>query len=71
MAKTKLNDCDITMVIGLYKASELVCKKYENGIKQYDGSINTNTKEYETFKNFNNKRLRLLEELEKRVNNIE
>lgn len=51
-----INNFDKLTIQDLYyleKVINVVCKKYENTIKNYDGSISTNTKEYEKFKSIN------------------
>lgn len=51
------------------RASELVCKKYENSCKNYDGSI-TNDEEYSLFLKYNKIHENLLIELRKRLDDI-
>jgi hypothetical protein len=46
------------------KAINVVCKKYENTIRNYDGSISTNTKEYERFKSINTLHSRVINKME-------
>lgn len=46
------------------KAINVVCKKYENTIRNYDGSISTNTKEYERFKSINALHSRVINKME-------
>lgn len=71
MAKEKINTLSMTDLISFSKASEIICRKYENSIKTYDGSINTQAKEYVIYQKFNEIRLSILNEMEKRLNNLE
>lgn len=48
------------------KISSIVCKKYENSCKSYDGSI-SNGKEYTTFLKYNNFHESLISEMCKRM----
>ena len=50
------------------KASRIVCKKYENSCKTYDGSI-TNREEYEKFLVYNNIHERIINAIEKDMDN--
>ena len=45
-------------------AINTVCKKYENTLRNYDGSISTNTKEYERFKSINSLRGKVINKME-------
>lgn len=67
----KLKDLTIRELIDADIAASLICKNYENGIKQYDGSIKKNTAEYEAFSYFNDVHLTILKELENRLRKIE
>lgn len=71
MAKIDITKIDLTELISLEKAANIICKNYENLIKMYDGSINKNIKEYGIYTNYNNIRLKILDEIETRLNNIE
>lgn len=71
MAKIDITKVDLSELISLEKAANIICKNYENLIKMYDGSINTNIKEYGVYSYFNNIRLKVLNELENRLKNIE
>lgn len=68
---TKLTQMTINELIEAEKAASLICKKYENAIKMYDGSINVSTIEYKEFDKFNNIRISLLKEIEERLKQIE
>ena len=49
----KIKELTIRELIDIDIATSLICKNYENGIKQYDGTINTNSKEYASFSFYN------------------
>lgn len=46
------------------RAINTVCKKYENTLRNYDGSISTNTKEYERFKSINTLHSKVINKME-------
>ena len=71
MAKEKISALSIADLISYVKAAETICIKYENSIRTYDGSINTQTKEYSVYQKFNDIRFSLLSEIEKRLSNLE
>lgn len=71
MAKIDITKIDLTELISLEKAANIICKNYENLIKMYDGSINKNIKEYGIYTKYNNIRLKILDEIESRLNSIE
>lgn len=71
MAKIDITKIDLTELISLEKAANIICKNYENLIKLYDGSINKNIKEYGIYTKYNNIRLKILDEIETRLNSIE
>lgn len=71
MGKIDITKIDLTELISLEKAANIICKNYENLIKMYDGSINKNIKEYGIYTNYNNIRLKIIDEIETRLNNIE
>lgn len=71
MKKLKLSEIAVCDLIELEKAASLICKNYENSIKMYDGSINTTVIEYSEFNYFNNIRIMLIKEIEKRLRNID
>lgn len=63
--KTTLNT--INDLLQLEKAAKIICLRYENTIKNYDGSI-INNAEYAKFKKFNEFRNEIINELEKEIN---
>lgn len=52
MAKEKKEEYTLSSLLELEKASRIVCMKYENLTKNYDGSIANNV-EYSLFKKYN------------------
>ena len=70
MEKINISTTSLVDLISLEKIASITCKNYENLIKMYDGSINTNIKEYKIYTEFNNIRLFILNEMEKRLKNI-
>ena len=48
------------------KATRIVCMKYESASKNYDGTI-INNSEYVKFKKYNDFRLDIISEIEKRL----
>lgn len=70
MEKTKISEINLTDLIGLEKIANTLCKNYENSIKMYDGTINTNVREYRIYSEYNNIRLQILNEMENRLKNI-
>ena len=70
MEKIDITKVGLTDLIGLEKIANVVCKNYENLIKTYDGSVNTNIREYNEYIYYNNVRLQILKEMENRLKNI-
>lgn len=70
MEKIDITKVGLTDLIGLEKIANVVCKNYENLIKMYDGSVNTNIIEYNEYIYYNNVRLQILKEMENRLKNI-
>lgn len=71
MERIKINEISLTDLIGLEKITNILCKNYENSIKMYDGTINTNVREYRIYTEYNNIRLQILNEMKNRLKNIE
>lgn len=62
----EIENLSIDDLLKYEKASRIVCKKYENSCKTYDGSI-TNREEYETFLIYNNIHERIINAIEKDI----
>ena len=71
MKKINIKDLSVSELLDYEKACSLICKYYENGLKNYDGSVNTNSLEYKKFQQYNNVRIEIINELSIRVTNIE
>jgi uncharacterized protein YutE (UPF0331/DUF86 family) len=64
MKKDELKKYTLSELLEFEKAARVVCVRYENSTKNYDGSI-INNSEYELFKKYNNFRNMVLNEIEK------
>lgn len=64
MKKEESKKYTLSELLELEKAARVVCVRYENSTKNYDGSI-INNSEYELFKKYNNFRNMVLNEIEK------
>ena len=53
--KVNLNSLSIQELIYIEQATRIVCQKYENTVKNYDGSFKQNGDDYNNFKKFNTK----------------
>lgn len=71
MKNKKISTFELSELLNLEKACNIICKQYENIVKLYDGSINKNTNEYKMYTYYNNIRLGILEELEQRLKELE
>lgn len=63
----KINNIDemtLENLIYVEKALNIVCKKYENTLKSYDGSILRNTIEYNRFKTLNDLHNKVISKME-------
>lgn len=69
-AKISLKDLTITELVQYEIATRTLCAKYENSVKNYDGSILNDTSEYKQFQRFNNARMEILDEMEKRIGEL-
>ena len=56
----------LSELIQYEKATRIVCMKYESASKNYDGTI-INNSEYVKFKKYNDFRLDIISEIEKRL----
>lgn len=64
MKKEESKKYTLSELLEFEKAARVVCVRYENSTKNYDGSI-INNSEYELFKKYNNFRNMVLNEIEK------
>lgn len=65
-----LSKLTISELIDYEKAARLVCGKYENELKSYDGSIVGNTTSVMEFEEFNKKHNKIMDEIKSRVEEI-
>ena len=68
--KDKLKSLSIIELINFEKAASLICRRYENNIKMYDGSIRQNGREYDRYKKINELHSSILNEIELRLDNL-
>lgn len=67
MAKEKKEEYTLSSLLELEKASRIVCLKYENSTKNYDGTI-TNNEEYSLFKKYNDFHNKIVSLIEGKLN---
>ena len=60
----KFSQLSLMELVYAEKAAKIICQRYENSIKNYDGSIARNSVEYNKFKQFNNLHQELLDKIE-------
>lgn len=65
--KPTLKSISLFDLLTLEKASGLICKRYENTVKMYDGTINAKGGEYVRFKTFLDIHTNVLNEIENRI----
>ena len=67
-SKVKISELSTFDLITYERAISLICRRYENSVKLYDGTIRQNSIEYDNFKKNNDLHNRIIMEIEKRVN---
>jgi hypothetical protein len=67
LSKPRLESISLFDLLTLEKASGLICKRYENTVKMYDGTINAKSGEYARFKTFLDIHTNVLNEIENRI----
>ena len=65
--KVDLNSLSIQELIYIEQATRIVCQKYENTVKNYDGSFKQNGDDYNNFKKFNTLRNKVISKLEEKL----
>lgn len=65
--KKTIDSMTLPELVYAEKASRLVCQKYENTVKNYDGSFQQNTIEYEKFKKINTIHQNILNKIENKL----
>lgn len=68
--KVNLNSLSIQELIYIEQATRIVCQKYENTVKNYDGSFKQNGGDYNNFKKFNTLRNKVISKLEEKLEEI-
>ena len=63
-ANEKFSHLSLMELIYAEKAAKIICQRYENSIKNDDGSIAHNSVEYNKFKQFNNLHQEILDKIE-------
>ena len=64
VTEDKFSQLSLMELVYAEKAAKIICQRYENSIKNYDGSIARNSVEYNKFKQFNNLHQELLDKIE-------
>jgi len=67
----KLEELSISDLIKYESAAEILCKFYENIVKNYDGSVIDDVEEYKKYTKYNKIYLSILNELENRLSLLE
>ena len=60
----KIDELSFTDLVMLEKMARLVCAKYENITKRYDGSIDVSQPKYQAFKKYNDIHNAIIEKME-------
>lgn len=71
MAKELIEAFTIEKLNEYEKACSTLCRYYENAIKTYNGSLNTDSSDYKTFQKYNNIRLKIIEAMEAKIKLLE
>jgi len=58
---------DLKDLLELEKATRIIVQRYENTIKNYDGTINDDTASFEKFSKYNKIYTKILEDIEKKI----
>jgi len=69
--KIKIEELSISDLIKYETGAEILCKFYENVVKNYDGSVIDNVEEYKKYTKFNTIYLNIIKELENRLSLLE
>jgi hypothetical protein len=69
--KVKINNLSVRELLDYEQSCNVICKYYENAIKNYDGSVNTNSLEYKKFQQYNNIRIEIINCLATKVQELE
>lgn len=70
VTEDKFSQISLMELVYAEKAAKIICQRYENSIKNYDGSIARNSVEYNKFKQFNNLHQELLDKIEETLSRL-
>lgn len=70
VTENKFSQLSLMELVYAEKAAKIICQRYENSIKNYDGSIARNSVEYNKFKQFNNLHQELLDKIEETLSRL-
>ena len=70
VTEEKFSQLSLMELVYAEKAAKIICQRYENSIKNYDGSIARNSVEYNKFKKFNNLHQELLDKIEETLSKL-
>lgn len=71
VTEKKFSQLSLMELVYAEKAAKIICQRYENSIKNYDGSIARNSVEYNKFKQFNNLHQELLDKIEETLSRLQ
>lgn len=66
----KFSQLTLMELVYAEKAAKIICQRYENSIKNYDGSIARNSVGYNKFKQFNNLHQEILDKIEETLSRL-
>lgn len=67
---TKKSEYSFQDLIALEKMARIICTKYENTTKRYDGTVDNKSSSYNLFMKYNNIRNKIIEKMEQELSNI-
>ena len=70
VTEDKFSQLSLMELVYAEMAAKIICQRYENSIKNYDGSIARNSVEYNKFKQFNNLHQELLDKIEETLSRL-
>ena len=70
VTEEKFSQLSLMELVYAEQAAKIICQRYENSIKNYDGSIARNSVEYNKFKQFNNLHQELLDKIEETLSRL-
>ena len=70
VTEEKFSQLSLMELVYAEQAAKIICQRYENSIKNYDGSIARNRVEYNKFKQFNNLHQELLDKIEETLSRL-